>query len=133
MTTPRHRGPATARRRRAGRSRRLPTVTTAAHLDRGLQPERATLAWSRTCLALVTISAIFLRWVSHYGAWLLVLPAIALVAAVVITDTQRIRTNRGVHGIHRGSLTADPLPPLMLVGVVLALGVAGACFALVAP
>lgn len=115
---------------------RRPPVT-AAGLDRGLQPERTTLSWSRTGLALVTVSAVFLRWLPHYGPAMLLLPLITLVCAIVITMTHNRRTHRAVAGIrdepHRRVDVVQPGAFLALVSVLVALGAAGIAFVLVAP
>lgn len=114
---------------RFGRRGRTRSVT-AADIDRGLQPERTTLAWSRTWMALITVSAVFLRWTPHYGLAMLALPAGTLLAASAILATQRRRIARGVRGIRSNRMAADPLPPLGLVTLMLVLGVAGLTFVL---
>ncbi len=91
------------------------------------------MSWSRTCLALVVVSAVFLRWLPHYGASLLVLPLLTVAAAVLIAVSQRSRTRRGVQGIEADRLAADPLPVVLLVGLSLSLGIAGVAFVLAAP
>ena len=101
---------------------------TAAHVDTGLQPERTTLSWSRTCMACVVVSAVFLRWLPFYGLALLLLPALTLLAAFGISVSQRHRTRRGVEGIRTESLHADPRPPLMLALLTLVLGACGLVF-----
>lgn len=114
--------------------RRRPPVT-AAPADPGLQPERTTLSWSRTGLALVTASAVFLRWLPHYGPRMLLLPLLTLVCAIAITMTHNRRTHRAVAGI-RAEPHVDVVQPvalLALVAVLLALGAAGLIFVLLAP
>ncbi len=91
------------------------------------------MSWSRTCLALVVVSAVFLRWLPHYSASLLVLPLVTVAAAVLIAVSQRSRTRRGVQGIEADRLAADPLPVVLLVGLSLSLGIAGVAFVLAAP
>lgn len=61
------------------------------HGDTGLQPERTILAWGRTMMALVAVSAIFLRWLPHHGLPILALFAVAVSAAAAINLTQRRR------------------------------------------
>ncbi|WP_151525090.1 DUF202 domain-containing protein [Serinicoccus kebangsaanensis] len=83
-----------------GPGRFAPRHGTAAAVDAGLQPERTTLSWSRTLLALVTVSAISLRWTPLYGAAILLVPGGALLGALVIGATQRRATARRVRAIH---------------------------------
>lgn len=106
---------------------------TAADLDRGLQPERTTLGWSRTSLALVTVSAIFLRWTPHYGLMILVLPAATLVCALAISATHNHRTNHSVRGIHSDALDVRPGELLALVALLIGIGGAGLVLVLLAP
>ena len=117
--------------------RRIPPPVTAAGMDRGLQPERTTLSWSRTGLALVTVSAVFLRWLPHYGPAMLLLPLLTLVCAIVITMTHNRRTHRAVAGIqaepNRHVDVVQPVAFLALVGALVALGAAGISFVLLAP
>lgn len=105
---------------------------TAAHVDAGLQPERTTLSWSRTCMACVVVSAVFLRWLPFYGPAMLLLPTLTLLAAFGITVSQRHRTRRGVQGIRAERLQADPTPTLMLSLLTLLLGVSGLVFVAIA-
>ncbi|GAA1150826.1 DUF202 domain-containing protein [Ornithinicoccus hortensis] len=110
-----------------------PPTHTAVELDPGLQPERTSLAWSRTWLAMVTVSAVFLRWLPHYGPSMVLIPALTLLAAVGIALTQRYRTHRDVLGIRDEVGVADPWPPLLLLVLVLLIGAAGVWFVLQAP
>lgn len=50
------------------------------HPDAGLQPERTLLAWRRTLLSLLAVSALFLRWIPHHGAF-----AVALIGVAMLT------------------------------------------------
>ncbi|OUZ12390.1 hypothetical protein BHE97_01315 [Aeromicrobium sp. PE09-221] len=54
------------------------------------QPERTTLAWSRTTLALLMVSALFLRWLPTAG-WIAILPVVvsALFALAIVTARRR--------------------------------------------
>lgn len=118
------------------RPRRRPPVT-AAPMDGGLQPERTTLSWSRTGLALVTVSAVFLRWLPHYGPMMLLLPLLTLVCAIAITMTHNRRTHRAVAGIRaepdRHVDVVQPVAYLAVVAVLVVLGAAGIGFVLLAP
>ncbi|MGI8949418.1 MAG: DUF202 domain-containing protein [Ornithinimicrobium sp.] len=109
-----------------------PQHGTAAHLDSGLQPERTTLSWSRTCMACVVVSAVFLRWLPFYGLAMLALPMLTMAAALGISVSQRHRTLRGVQGIHAERLAVDPTPMLMLALLTLVLGACGLAFVAIA-
>ncbi|TLM81871.1 DUF202 domain-containing protein [Pseudarthrobacter sp. NamE5] len=77
------------------------------HGDPGLQPERTTLAWGRTMLALVTVSAIFLRWLPQHGLPILLLFAVSAGAAAAIYFTQRRRYRARSRGIRKENVDAD--------------------------
>lgn len=90
------------------------------------------MAWTRTWLAMVVVSAVFTRWLHHYGPALLLLPAATLAAAGLIAVTQRARTHRHVQGMHGQSGGAEPLAPLAMVVLTVLLGAAGVAFVLAA-
>lgn len=77
------------------------------HQDPGLQPERTTLAWGRTMASLVTVSGIFLRWLSHYGLPIALLCGISVSAAGAIWLAQRRRYGSSTHGITQEHISAD--------------------------
>lgn len=108
-------------------------ATTAADLDRGLQPERTTLSWGRTSLAMVTVSAIFLRWTPHYGLMILALPVLTLISALAITATHNRRTNQSVRSILSDAHEVRPGELLALVILLIAIGAAGLVLVLLAP
>ncbi|WP_018296818.1 DUF202 domain-containing protein [Corynebacterium lubricantis] len=81
--------------RRNGNQRTIPVT------DAGLQPERTSLAWARTSLAMLVCSATLLRWAWHYPAVVFVAVAILAVLAAFIVFTQRARYSREAHGIAR--------------------------------
>ncbi|MCO4262518.1 hypothetical protein NG697_06190 [Pseudarthrobacter sp. MDT3-26] len=58
-------------------------------------------------MALVTVSAIFLRWLPHHGMPILLLLAVAIAAAGAIYLTQRRRYNASASGLTRESLDAN--------------------------
>lgn len=113
--------------------RHRPPARTAAGLDRGLQPERTTLSWGRTSLAMVSVSAIFLRWTPHYGLLLLALPVLTLICALLITATHNRRTNHSVQGIQADALDVRPGEQIALMTLLLGIGAAGLVLVLLAP
>ncbi|MGK3957584.1 DUF202 domain-containing protein [Arthrobacter sp. R4] len=92
------------------------------HSDTGLQPERTTLAWGRTMMALVTVSVIFLRWLPHHGFPILALFAVAIAAAVGIYLTQRRRYKTSSHGISEEKVSAETSAVLWTAFAAVALG-----------
>ncbi|QHK22272.1 DUF202 domain-containing protein [Pseudarthrobacter psychrotolerans] len=65
------------------------------------------MAWGRTLLALLTVSALFLRWLPSHGPVVSALIAAAAVTAGGIFATQRIRYRRSSRGINAENLHAD--------------------------
>lgn len=102
------------------------------HGDLGLQPERTTLAWGRTMLALVTVGAIFLRWLPRHGLPILLLFGVATAAAAAIYFTQRRRYSASAQGIVKENANAaiTAVAWTAFTGVVLAgLGITVVLFA----
>lgn len=95
------------------------------HEDPGLQPERTSLAWGRTMMALVTVSAIFLRWLPHHGLPILLLFAVSTTAAGVIYFTQRRRYSTSTAGITHETVDADTSAVLWTASASVALGALG--------
>lgn len=95
------------------------------HNDPGLQPERTTLAWGRTMMALVTASAFFLRWLPSHGLPILLLFAVSAAAAGAIYLTQRRRYSASAHGITQETVNADTSAVLWTAAAAVALGVLG--------
>lgn len=58
-------------------------------------------------MALVTVSAIFLRWLPQHGLPILLLFAVSAGAAAGIYFTQRRRYSVSSHGIHKENVDAD--------------------------
>ncbi|MBG6180847.1 DUF202 domain-containing protein [Arthrobacter sp. CAN_A1] len=102
-------------------------------VDPGLQPERTSLAWARTLLALVICGVLFVRWVPQYGWFALLLITALLGAALGIYVSQRIRYRRSLKGMRSGVLTADVATVLVTSAVVIAVGAAGICGVLFQP
>lgn len=107
-------------------TQRPPTLALGpAHDDPGLQPERTTLAWGRTVLALITAAAICLRWVPHHGTFVLALFAVAVVTGTAIYLTQRARYARSSSGITAERVAADVPGILGLTAATIVLGPLG--------
>ncbi|QGZ31229.1 DUF202 domain-containing protein [Stutzerimonas stutzeri] len=95
------------------------------HEDPGLQPERTSLAWGRTLLTMLTVSALFLRWMPYHGAFVGTLVALSLITALGIWTTQQRRYMRSASGVKSGRIHADAASVLWLgaaVSVLAALG-----------
>lgn len=95
------------------------------HGDAGLQPERTTLAWGRTMMALITVSAIFLRWLPHHGLPVLALFAGAVGTAAAIYFTQRRRYSTSSRGITQEMVNAETTAVLWTTFAAGALGMTG--------
>ena len=107
-----------------GRSRRG-SPAPEPHGDAGLQPERTSLAWSRTTFALLTASAIFVRWIHQHGPVTLVPLIVCLLAALGITATQRARYHRAVTSISTEWSSPSLLSIVGLAGATVLLGLLG--------
>lgn len=111
--------------KRSPRPRRSIPASEPLHDDRGLQPERTTLAWGRTVLAFITVAAVYLRWVSLHGTFVLVLFAVAVITGAAIYWTQRARYGRSSQGIVAGAVAADVIGVLSIVSATTLLGLLG--------
>lgn len=76
-------------------------------------------------MALVTVSAIFLRWLPHHGFPILALFAISVAAAAAIYLTQRRRYSASSHGITRERVSAEIGAVLWTAFAGIALGALG--------
>lgn len=109
------------------------SLITAADVDPGLQPERTTMSWSRTAMALIIVSAIFVRWWPLFGTPVLMLPAITMLASSLILMTQHRRLTERVRAIHNEAFEVQPSAKVSLVGLALFLGITGVVLVLIGP
>ena len=93
------------------------------HNDPGLQPERTVMAWGRTMLSLFVASAVFLRWLPHYGPVIMVLVLLSGLAATGIYASQQRRYRAGSEGISAGRIEADVVAVVSTGASVVVLGV----------
>ena len=59
--------------------------------DRGLQPERTVLAWTRTLVGLVMLAGLTLHWLQPHHAIALAMTSLALSLALILLSGQRRR------------------------------------------
>lgn len=90
--------------------------------DPGLQPERTVFAWNRTMVSFLVVSAVFLRWLPHYGAGMILLIALSSSVAVGILLSQRARYRRMARGVKSERVGADAVAVLLTTLTLLALG-----------
>jgi uncharacterized membrane protein YfcA len=76
-------------------------------------------------MALVTVSAIFLRWLPHHGLPILALFAVAVTAAAAIYFTQRRRYSASSHGILQEKVSAEIAAVLWTAFAGVVLGILG--------
>lgn len=76
-------------------------------VDPGLQPERTSLAWNRTLLALILAGVLLLRWVPLHGWFPLVISGLTVCIALGIATGQGRRYRRDVRGMRSGRIGAD--------------------------
>lgn len=112
---------------------RWPQGHTAVVVDPGLQPERTVMSWSRTAMALVVVSALFVRWWPIFGSPVLLLPAVTLLSASLIMMTQHVRLGVGVRAIEAEHLSVGVWPKVALVMLAFALGIAGVVLVFLGP
>lgn len=95
----------------------------ASHPDSGLQPERTLLAWRRTLLSLLAVSALFLRWIPHHGRFAVGLMVLTLLAVALIWLGQWRRYRISSLGICEDR---TPAPCAQVFALALLCGILGA-------
>lgn len=101
---------------------RRPARAQTPHDDPGLQPERTSLAWGRTLLALVVAAALLLRWLPHHGLAAVLPLAAAAVLALGLWLRQGLRYRRGARSVALESSAPDPLEIMAISAAVVVLG-----------
>ncbi|WP_457933564.1 DUF202 domain-containing protein [Pseudomonas sp. SA195] len=76
-------------------------------------------------MTLITVSALFLRWMPYHGAFVGSLVALSLLTALGIWLTQQRRYNRSASGLKSGRIQADLVSVIWLGVAVVALSVLG--------
>lgn len=95
------------------------------HGDPGLQPERTTLAWARTTVSYAVSSAILLRWLPHFGPFVIVLIVLMVLMALGIYASQRSRHSASVRGLSAGRVRAQTGAVLTMTLGMVVFGVGG--------
>lgn len=92
------------------------------HSDPGLQPERTSLAWGRTMLAMMTVGALSIRWLPIHGLHVFSMVGLAFLVAVSIFFTQRKRYRIRVIGFSDSKVAPDVAAVLCTAATISALG-----------
>lgn len=83
------------------------------------------MSWGRVSLAFCVSAFVSLRWLPHYGTWILVLVALCLLAAGGIYFTQRTRYADASRGIANERIHADIVAVFAMSAAVIGLGILG--------
>ncbi len=81
-------------------------------------------------MALVTVSAIFFRWLPHHGLPILALFTVAVTAAAAIYLTQRLRSSTNSYGNQQEKVNAEIVAVLWTAFAGVVLGILGIAVAL---
>ncbi|QGU03378.1 DUF202 domain-containing protein [Corynebacterium comes] len=95
------------------------------HGDPGLQPERTTLAWTRTTVSFAVSSAILLRWLPYYGVLVVTLILLLVAMALGIYLSQTARHRAAVRGLVAGRVQAQVGAVLAMTAGMMVFGVSG--------
>lgn len=95
------------------------------HGDPGLQPERTSLAWTRTHISCIVVGAICLRWSPHYGTVAVAPALVAIMTALWIVIRQRRRYRMQSTGLSSATLEADVFPVVIITVATLVIGLSG--------
>ena len=93
------------------------------HSDHGLQPERTSLSWTRTILAMVVCSLVILRWATGYPAAVFVVLAVVLVLAAWLYLSNRDRYEMKVRGIRDERVAPATAQFAVMAGIIAGLAV----------
>lgn len=93
------------------------------HDDPGLQPERTSLAWTRTVLSLTVASLTMLRWAWAYPSMIYVQVVVMILLAFAVLSTQGRRYAGQDLGLARGVVHPNPMGVLLVSGALLIFGV----------
>ena len=100
------------------------------HTDPGLQPERTQLAWTRTVISMLLVSAVMLRWAGVYGPAVRRLAGALLTRAVFIVSTQQRRYLPAAQGLSQERVQPGVFAVVALTAALLLLGIGGLSFVL---
>lgn len=93
------------------------------HTDPGLQPERTSMSWTRTAVAMLVVSLTLLRWADVYGPAIFALIGVLLLCAVYVVLSNRADYLREVSGLEQESLAPNIRRVLVMASAVLLLGI----------
>lgn len=101
------------------------------HSDPGLQPERTSLAWTRTTVALMVASTVLLRWAHLYGPYIVGVSIFLMCTAATVLLTQRKRYVRSAKGLGHEQVTPNVMAVVLLTAAMVLFGGAAIVFVLI--
>lgn len=93
------------------------------HSDHGLQPERTSLSWTRTTLALGVCSLVMVRWATNYPAAVFVVLAAVMGLAAWLYVSNRDRYEVKVRGIRDENARPATAQHAVMAGLIATLAV----------